>query len=70
MLAAGYPEDGDLWLARQARLDESGFFMTDYKQLPELLPNGILVRWDEVEYLQFLPTQISGPLESPAGSEP
>ncbi len=52
--AASYPEPQDLYLAAAARVDpETGeFVVTDDDEI-ELLPGGLLVRWEEVEYLEF-----------------
>lgn len=51
---AGYPEDQDLFLARGADLDPStGEFRLDDAGAVRLGEGGLLVRWDEVEYLEF-----------------
>jgi Family of unknown function (DUF6338) len=52
--AASYPEPQDLYLAAAVHVDpESGEFeVTDDGEI-ELLPGGLLVRWEEVEYLEF-----------------
>jgi hypothetical protein len=53
--AAGYPESQDLFLASAVRLDqETGEFVRDANGNVDLLEGGILVRWDEVEYLEFI----------------
>lgn len=52
--ASGYPEAGDLYLARRAELDpDTGNFVTDSDGDAVLLPTGLLVRWDEVEVLDI-----------------
>jgi hypothetical protein len=53
--AAGYPEPQDLFLAAAVAVDpDTGEFrLTDDGEV-ELLPGGLLVRWDEVEYLEFI----------------
>jgi Family of unknown function (DUF6338) len=51
--AAGYPE-GDLFLPQAAEIDpETGAFVFEGDQVV-LRDSGILVRWDEVEYLEFV----------------
>ena len=53
--AAGYPEPQDLFLAAAADLDQdSGAFVLDADGNPRVLEGGLLVRWDEVEYLEFI----------------
>lgn len=53
--AAGYPEPQDLYLAASVELDpETGEFAIDDDGLPRLGPGGLLVRWEEVEYLEFI----------------
>ncbi len=50
--AAGYPEPGDLYLPRTVAVDaETGAFLFGDDGLPAIEHAGILVRWDEVEYL-------------------
>jgi hypothetical protein len=52
--AAGYPEDQDLYLVEAIEVDpESGEFLLDAEGEPALRGSGILVRWEEVEYLDF-----------------
>lgn len=52
---AGYPEPQDLYLAAAVRVDpDSGEFLTGEDGMVEVLPGGLLVRWDEVEYLEFI----------------
>lgn len=53
--SAGYPEDQDLFLATTAEVDaETGEFVFAEDGKVQLLPGGVLVRWAEVEYLQFI----------------
>ena len=53
--AAGYPEPQDLYLAAAVELDQdTGEFVTDADGNVALLEGGILVRWDEVEHLEFI----------------
>jgi hypothetical protein len=50
---AGYPEQ-NLYLAEQAEVDpETGDFLADEQGNVKLLDRGLLIRWDEVEYLVF-----------------
>jgi hypothetical protein len=52
---AVYPESQDLFLAAAAEVDaETGEFMVDEDGDIPLRPGGLLVRWDEVEYLEFI----------------
>jgi hypothetical protein len=52
--AAGYPEQQDLYLAEEAEVDpQTGDFLVDEQGKVRLLDRGLLVRWDEVEYLTF-----------------
>lgn len=54
--ASGFPEAGDLFLSEQLVVDAvSGAFELDDDQRP-LRPDGapgLLLRWDEIEYLEF-----------------
>lgn len=53
--AAGYPEDPDLLIAEAAEINpETGEFVFDEAGRPLLKGSALLVRWDEVEYLEFL----------------
>lgn len=53
--AAGYPEPQDLYLAAAVGVDrDSGEFQLDENGEVVFLAGGILVRWDEVEYLDFI----------------
>jgi hypothetical protein len=54
--AAGYPEDGDLYLSLQLRVDPvTGEFTRDDEDRPVPVAgrSGLLVRWAEIEYLEF-----------------
>jgi hypothetical protein len=54
--AAGYPESGDLYLSLQLRVDAvTGEFARDDDDRPLPVPggSGLLVRWSEIEYLEF-----------------
>jgi hypothetical protein len=51
--AAGYPEDQDLYFVQTAEVDpETGEFLYEGDQL-RVRDSGLLLRWDEVEYLEF-----------------
>lgn len=53
--AAGYPEPQDLYLAASVVVDEaSGEFLLDDEGRPQVGVGGLLVRWEEVEYLEFI----------------
>lgn len=53
--AAGYPESQDIYLAASVDLDpETGAFQLDDQENPRLGDGGLLFRWDEVEYLEFI----------------
>lgn len=53
--AAGYPEPQDLFLAAAVELDQdTGEFAVDEDGNVPLLEGGILVRWEEVEHLEFI----------------
>ena len=52
--ASGYPEPQDLYLAATIRLDPyTGEILTDCEGHPEIQDSGILLRWEEIEYLEF-----------------
>jgi hypothetical protein len=56
--AAGYPDEQDLFLPVAAIVDpESGEFDYDDAGRPITRDTGILVRWSEVEYLEFTETR-------------
>jgi hypothetical protein len=53
--AAGYPEEGDIYLSQMFVVDaETGEFARDEQGRPRPVDNasGLLVRWSEVEYLE------------------
>jgi len=53
--AAGYPEEADLLIAEAAEVDpDSGEFVFDASGNPRLRGSALLVRWSEVEYLEFV----------------
>ncbi|MDE0120418.1 MAG: DUF6338 family protein [bacterium] len=52
--AAGYPESQDLYLRAILSLDpDSGEINTNADGNPEIMDSGILIRWEEIEYLEF-----------------
>jgi hypothetical protein len=52
--AAGYPDTQDLYLAAAAEIDpDSGRFQFDEDGQVRMRGSGILVQWDQVEYLEF-----------------
>lgn len=54
--AGGYPEPADLWLKEAAEVDpDTGEFARDAHGQAKLKGYGLLVRWDELEYLEFAP---------------
>lgn len=51
---SGYPEPQDIYLNNLAEMDSTtGKFELDEEDKPKLLGSGLLLRWDEVEYLEF-----------------
>ena len=53
--AAGYPEEQDLYLVESVEIDpDTGAFEYDDKGRPIGRGSGILLRWEEIEYLEFI----------------
>jgi hypothetical protein len=53
--AAGYPEDGDLYLSAVAEVDsDSGDFLFDQDGAVAFRDASLLIRWEEIEYLEFI----------------
>lgn len=53
--ASGYPHGGDLYLVRTVRVDpDTGAFLYDEDGRLQLMEAGILVRWEEMEFLEFI----------------
>jgi len=53
--AAGYPEPQDLFLVQTTELDPvSGQFLFNEDGSIKLSESSLLIRWDEVEYLEFI----------------
>lgn len=53
--SAGYPEQQDIFLARSVDLDPAtGEFQFDQDGSVRLGAGGILVRWEEIEYLEYI----------------
>jgi uncharacterized protein DUF6338 len=56
--AGGYPEPADLFLSKEFHVDqEVGDFVPGQDGQPLPVGYGVLVRWDDVEYLQVTPTE-------------
>ena len=52
--ASGYPEQQDLYLPVMLGIDpDTGEILTDDSGAPLVLDPGVLVRWEEVEFLEF-----------------
>lgn len=58
--AAGYPEAPDLYIADQVELDQEGKFLVDSDRMPTSLGKSLLIRWDEVKYLDFFDGRVDG----------
>ncbi|MEP6695993.1 MAG: DUF6338 family protein [Pseudonocardiales bacterium] len=54
--AAGYPHPQDLYLVDTAEADADGQFVVDDDGNVRMRGVGVLVRWKEVEYLEFIET--------------
>lgn len=55
---AGYPEDADIFLSAEGLVDqETEMFVLDDQDQPVTLGWGVLVRWNEVEYLEVTPVE-------------
>lgn len=53
--AAGYPEPSDIYLVNAVDVDaKTGRFLLSPDGRPIILESGILIRWEEVEYLEFV----------------
>ncbi len=53
--AAGYPEEQDLYLVEAVECDrDSGDFLLDDRGTPVSRGSSMLIRWSEVEYLDFI----------------
>jgi uncharacterized protein DUF6338 len=59
--SGGYPEPPDLYLNAVAEVDpDTGEFIRDAKGDAIIKPYGLLVRWEEVEFLEFAPRKDPG----------
>lgn len=69
---AGYPEDQDLFLSSTSPLDpETGEFLLDTDGHVVVAPlSGLLVRWEEVEYLEFIRNPTGTDTDSPESDSP
>ena len=55
---AGYPDTQDIYLTRAIEIDPySGEIREGTEGRPLSLRSGLLIRWDEVEYLEFTPDE-------------
>lgn len=69
---SGYPDPQDIFLGRIAEIDpDSGKIVRGSEGEPRLLSSGLLIRWDEVEYLEFTPSEVDEEVSdfTVAGSE-
>jgi hypothetical protein len=58
--ASGYPETQELYLAAAVPVDpETGEFQFDGDEVT-LLPGGLLLKWEDIEYLEFIDAQERG----------
>lgn len=56
---SGYPDPQDLFLGCVAEIDpDSGEIARSLDGAPRLLSSGLLIRWNEVEYLEFMPDEV------------
>jgi hypothetical protein len=59
--SAGFPHPADLFLSEEYHVNqETGDFIRDADGGPLPLSYGLLVRWDEIEYLEFAPEGVDG----------
>ena len=59
--AAGYPSAQDLYLVETVECEPTtGAFVVDANDRPIPRGMGVLVRWDEVMYLEFIDSRPSG----------
>lgn len=53
--ASGYPEAQDLYLPAMLGIDtDTGHILVNDSNEPLVLDQGILVRWEEIEFLEFV----------------
>lgn len=58
---SGYPEPADLYLSVAVEIDpETGEFVRDDDGKPVRKGYGLLIRWDEVEFLEFAAREGAG----------
>jgi hypothetical protein len=65
--ASAYGEDQDLYIAEQVQVDDDGYLAYDHEGNPVYLGVGLLIRWSEVEYLEFVDT--SGQQDNGSGDD-
>lgn len=60
--ASGYPEEAqDVYLAQQLKVDpETGAWERDENEQPVQIPGGLLLRWDQVEFVEFTELEAEG----------
>ncbi len=59
--ASGYPEIQELYLARSLEIDpEDGTFKYDENDEPIRGAGGLLMRWEEIELMEFIHTPDRG----------
>lgn len=61
--ASGFGVDPDLYIAEEIAISDGGevvFTEDDGQRLPELLERGLLIRWSEIEYLDFMKFDAEG----------
>lgn len=53
--ASGYPEPQEIFLARSIEIDQDdGGFVYGDDGRPQFGAGGLLLRWDEIEFLEFI----------------
>lgn len=53
--ASGYPEPQEIFLARSIEIDrDDGNFVYDDDERPQFGAGGLLIRWGEIEFLEFI----------------
>lgn len=61
--ASGFGVDPDLYIGEEIAISDDGevvFVEEDGQRLPELLGRGLLIRWSEVQYLDFMKFDAEG----------
>lgn len=68
--ASAYGEDQDLYIAEQIAVDEAGSVQSDDDGRPVYLGTGLLIRWSEVDYVEFVDMSGGGDGSSNDGTPP